>query len=106
MLTRFNTPGKVEGWSFNEVTGCNWIKAWAEKHPTEASPFLILLLDGFLWVVPESQPEGTWGSYDSDTPKPPPDTSTFIGPFDDFDVAFATFQLFSAAAAHPTSVTE
>ena len=98
MFTRDNTPGKIEGFGYSEVDGCNWTKAWSEADPTVGSPFLILLADGTLWIVTDHQPPGTWGSIDSNTPLPLPDTSAFTGPFDDFDVAFTTFHLLAAQA--------
>lgn len=95
------TPGKLPGYAFNEIVGCNWRKCWALNHPTDTDPFIIQLLDGTLWVVPCHQPDGTWGSTDDPSseragcyiPKPRPDTSTFVGPFESFELAFATFTL-------------
>lgn len=89
-----NTPNEVEGYAFNSASGCNWRKCWALITPTDNDPFIILLDDDTLWIAPHAQPEGTWGSHwETRTAMPRPDTSTFIGPFESFDLAFATFNL-------------
>lgn len=97
------TPGKIPGYAYNEMGKgeCNWRKAWALVDAQDTDPFIILLANGTLWVVPHHMPEGTWGSIDDPSsyrtgvliPKPIPDTSKFIGPFESFDLAFATFTL-------------
>lgn len=98
MLTRDNTPGRIEGHAYSEVFDCNWVKCWAVEDYTEGAPYLVLLPNGELWVVPGGQPLNMWGSVTGPEPKAKPNTSTFTGPFDDFDVAFATFQLLAAQA--------
>lgn len=90
---RIHTPGRIKGYGYSAVRGCNWRKAWSKEAGTDKDPYLIQLLDYSLWIVPCHQPENTWGSAGNGVPRPPPDTSTFTGPFDNFDEAFATFVL-------------
>ena len=86
------TPGKIPGYAYSEITDCNWRKCWALFDMTDTDPFVIQLADFSLWIVPHHQPESTWGDL-GDCPPVNPRARGFIGPFDSFDVAWATFQL-------------
>ncbi len=89
------TPNEVEGFACNSISDCNWKKCWPYKAGTP-SPYLILLEDDTLWVVPKEIEEGIWGDSEH-TPRPP--THLFIGPFDTFEEGIATLALMGESAA-------
>lgn len=91
-MPRPTTPGKLPGYAYNQATNCNWRKCWALFDMANMDPFVIQLADFSLWIVPHHQPTGTWGDLGDCLPVNPR-ARGFIGPFDSFDVAWATFQL-------------
>ena len=91
-MARPTTPGKLPGYAYNEVANCNWRKCWALFDMADTDPFIIQLADFSLWIVPHQQPASTWGDLEYASPVNPRALG-FIGPFDSFDVAWATFQL-------------
>lgn len=91
-MPRPTTPGKLPGYTYNQVTGCNWRKFWAQYDQADTDPYIVQLADFSLWIVPHRQPAGTWGDLEN-CPPVNPRARGFIGPFDSFDVAWATFQL-------------
>ena len=90
------TPDKVEGYVFNSTSDCNWKKCWAYAPGSSSDPYLILLEDDTLWVVPKEMEKGTWGGSEY-TPRPP--THLFIGPFDTFEEGIATLALLGESVA-------
>ena len=91
-MPRPTTPGKLPGYAYNQVTDCNWRKCWARYDQADTDPFIIQLADFSLWIAPHHQPANTWG-YLENRPPVNPRALGFLGPFDSFDVAWATFQL-------------
>ena len=90
------TPEKIQGFAFGIVEppgDCNWWKCWALPYSKDNHPFLIQLPDESLWLVPHEQPPGTWGSVAPNQPKPRPDTTGWLGPFDTFEEGWVTFLL-------------
>ena len=93
------TPDKVEGYAFNSISDCNWKKCWSYKGASSFTrPYLILLEDDTLWVVPKERVKGMWGVSEH-TPRPP--THLFIGPFDTFEEGIATLALLGESASFP-----
>lgn len=89
------TPEAIEGFMFNSISDCNWKRCWSYKPGGTPAPYLILLEDDTLWVIPKGMGEGLWGSSKC-TPRPP--THLFIGPFDTFEEGIATLALMGESA--------